>query len=123
MRKVLEHTFDDGHERLELLRDKDYDLYFAMLDKSIEESEAIALALMCYAARYGCVLIQKEGQPTWYYLHRSPKYYGGLQLTTWDEFGPASDIGVMKPSDFSYLMNGTVTASVEDMPISQQNAI
>lgn len=113
MRKVLEHTFDDSHERLELLRDRDYDEYFAMLDKAVEESETIALAIMCHAARCGCVLIRKEGQPIWHYLHRSVRYQDSLQLTTWDEMGPVSDIRVKEPSGFSYLMNGTVTAYVE----------
>lgn len=111
MTKLLEHTFADRHLRMNFLRNNDSDRYFRMLELSIGESEDIARLLMYAAYFHGCVLIGREGHGTqWQYLHRSPKYGNDLQLTTWDEHGPVSDARIREASDFSYLMNGTVTA-------------
>lgn len=113
MKKVLEHTFGDRHERMEVLRGGDRETYMRLLEAFILDSEAIALAAMCRAARHGCVLLRFEGTPHWFYLHRSAKYEGCLQLTTWDDEGPVGDVRVTKPSDFSFVMDGTLTVSTE----------
>ena len=111
MVKLLEHTFADRQYRMSFLRNHDADRYFRMLELSIAESESIARLLMYAAYFHGCVLIGREGHGTqWHYLHKSPKYGNDLQLTTWDDFGPVSDARIREASDFSYLMNGTVTA-------------
>ena len=96
---------------MSFLRNHDGERYFRMLELLIAESESIAKLLMYAAYFHGCVLIGREGHGTqWHYLHRSPKYGNDLQLTTWDDFGPVSDERIREASDFSYLMNGTVTA-------------
>lgn len=105
----MEYTFTDGHDRMEALSDSDIDRYFRMLELSIEESKAIAKVLMYAAYVHGCVRIER-GREQWHYLHKSPKYEGCLQLTTWDEYGPVSDERIREAGDFSYLMNGTVSA-------------
>ena len=111
MTKLIEYTFTDGHDRMEALSDSDLDRYFRMLELSIEESKAIANVLMYAAYVHGCVRIER-GREQWHYLHKSPKYEGCLQLTTWDEYGPLSDERIREAGDFSYLMNGTVCAYV-----------
>ena len=112
MTKIMEYTFTDHHDRMEALRDSDLDRYFRMLELSIEESKAIAKALMYAAHVHGCVRIER-GRKQWHYLHNSPKYAGHLQLTTWDEYGPVSDERIRESGDLSYLMNGTVKAYTE----------
>ena len=111
MTNLVEHTFADRHDRMDLIRDRDFDRYFRMLEVAVEESEGIARLLMYAAYRHGCVRIER-GRGQWHYLHRSAKYGNDLQLTTWDEYGPVSDARIREASDFSYLMNGTVTAYV-----------
>jgi hypothetical protein len=113
MNKLLEHTFADRHDRMNLLGNHDAYRYFRMLELSIEESKAIANALMYAAYVHGCVRIER-GRVQWHYLHKSPKYEGCLQLTTWDEYGPVSDERISDAGDFSYLMNGMVKAYVEN---------
>jgi len=116
MNKLLEHTFSDRHDRMDLLRDHDIDGYFRMLEISIAESESIARLLMYAAYFHGCVLIERDGHGTqWHYLHMSCKYGNDLQLTTWDEYGPVSDDRIRKAEDLSllHLMNGTVKAYTE----------
>ena len=113
--KLIEYTFADRHDRMDLIRDRDFERYFHMLELSVEESKRIAKLLMYAAYRHGCVRIDREGHKgQWHYLHRSCKYGGNLQLTTWDEYGPVSDMRVRNESDFSYLMNCTITARAEN---------
>lgn len=113
--KLIEHTFVDRHDRMDLIRDRDFDRYFRILELSVEESRRIARLLMYAAYRHGCVRIERDGREgQWHYLHRSWKYGSNLQLTTWDEYGPVSDMMVRRESDFSYLMNGTITARAEN---------
>lgn len=113
MTKLMEYTFMDRHDRMEALRESDIDRYFRILELSVDESEDIARLLMYAAYFHGCVLIRREGHGTqWHYLHKSPKYGNDLQLTTWDEYGPVSDERIREAEDFSYLMNGTVSAYV-----------
>lgn len=104
----MEHKFFEKHDRYELV---DVDTLFRMLEMSVYESETVAKLAMYAANLHGCVLISRRGSQ-WHYLHRSPKY-GTLQFTTWDDDGPMSDIKVEEPSDFSFLMNGTVKIIAE----------
>lgn len=114
MRNVIEHTFADRNERMGVLRGGDVKRYLGMLESEKQEGEEVALAVMCRAVRSGCVLMRFDGSPlVWYYVHKSAKYHGCLQLTTWDEEGPVGDMRVTEPSDFAYLMSGTLTASIE----------
>ena len=113
MGKLIEYTFTDSYDRMEALSDSDLDMYFRMLELSIEESKAIAKVLMYAAYVHGCVRIERQREQ-WHYLHKSPKYEGCLQLTTWDEYGPVSDKRIRDASDFSYLMNGTINAYVQN---------
>lgn len=109
---LIEHTFADNNVRLAALGNSDFDTYFRILELSIEESETIAKVFMYAAYSHGCVRIER-GRKQWHYLHKSPKYEGCLQLTTWDEYGPVSDERIREAGDFSYLMNGTVCAYAE----------
>lgn len=109
---LLSHTFADRDQRLDLIK-KNVDRYFNLLEVSIEESTRIAKLLMYAARLHGCVRIDR-GRGQWHYLHRSCRYGDDLQLTTWDQYGPVSDLRVRDASDFSYLMNGTVVAYVEN---------
>ena len=110
--KLMEYTFADRQERMKLLKDQDFDRYFNALEVSTEERRRIARTLMYAAYMHGCIMIDK-GRSQWYYLHKAWKYGNDLQLTTWDEYGPVSDLRIRDADDFSYLMNGTVTAYAE----------
>ena len=111
MTKLMEYVFTDNHDRMEALSDSNIDAYFEMLEASTQESRIIANVLMYSAWTHGCVRIER-GREQWHYLHRSAKYLGDLQLTTWDEHGPVSDERIREAGDLSYLMNGTVRAYV-----------
>ena len=113
---LMEHTFMNGYEhRMRLLKNSDIYGYFNMLDLSNGESERIANSLMYAAYAHGCVKIERDmDMREWRYLHRSPKYGGDLQLTTWDEYGPVSDSRVSSAKDISCIMCGRMTAKIEN---------
>lgn len=108
MIQILSHTFRDRSERMRLIRDRDFDRYFAMLDFERQQRESVARMLMYAAERHGCVLMP-EGDGRWQYLHRSAKY-DCLQFTTWDMYGPVCDVAVMDEGDLLERMTGGVFA-------------
>lgn len=114
MAKLVEYTFSERDERMDALKDHDFDGYFSMLEREVRERRTFAACLMRLANEHGCVKIEKDDKSRWYYLHRSWKYHNDLQLTAWDDDGPVWDNRIRKPDDFSYLMNGTVKAYAGD---------
>lgn len=107
----MRYHFNERSERFDELLSMNVDRYFDILEQECAESVRVAKSLMYAAFMHGCVMISKHGSQ-WHYLHRSPKYAGDLQLTTWDRLGPVSDMRVSKAEDFSHIMNGDVEAYV-----------
>lgn len=107
-REIMRHKFIDRDERTDVIALHSSEWLFRMLDVAVEESRTIAGATMYAAWLHGCVKIDKGGVQ-WHYLHKSAKYANSLQLTTWDERGPVSDMRVRTADDFSYLMNGELS--------------
>lgn len=93
MKKTIEITgrqaaidafwFDDDEQTMEAFE--------ALMEQAYTET--------CEAAStYGCIQITAADGRTWY-LHRSARYAGHLQLTLWDERGPVSDYEIIEPLD------------------------
>ena len=111
---LMDYEFMDKHERMELLRKKDFDRYFNMLSLATRESDGVARCIMYAARLHGCVIVGTVGNSErWWFLHRSAKYGSDLQLTTWDDYGPVGDVRVSRESDMSAILHGRIVVGIE----------
>lgn len=111
---LIQYRFMDGYERMNLLKESEFDRYFNLLGLSMEEGNRIARCLMYAAYFHGCILIvQGQSERQWWFLHRAAKYGNDLQLTTWDEYGPVSDTRIRQAKDLSHLMTGEIAVGTE----------
>lgn len=82
--------FDSRSERMQLIREKDFDAYFDLMDTLIERRQVAAAEIIDLVSEFGCVLVQPtEGayKSYRYYVHpRADK--DGLRVTVWDNRGP-----------------------------------
>lgn len=84
-------SFDVRSERMQLIKDKDFDEYFALVDQLTELRTKAARGIIYLAHCYGCLKIKPtEGicKDHDYYLHPSLYEEGALQYTSWDKYGP-----------------------------------
>lgn len=98
----MQTTFDltATIDRLNSLIDAgDFDAYHNMFDEYDEQLDEIGAFVWSVANRTGCVRIDHNGIT--YYLHRTPQYDEGLQLTQWDERGPVCDLNVKDADDIA----------------------
>lgn len=82
--------YDSRSERMQLIKDKDFDEYFAIMDRLIEQRTKAANEIIELVNRHGCVMVRPtEGayKNYRYYVHpRADK--NGLRVTVWDRRGP-----------------------------------
>lgn len=82
---------DDRAERMRLVKDKDFDAYFELLDHLTNVRTKVAEDLMSMAYEHGCVMVQPMTgimRNHRYYISPSLSVDGGLRYTTWDNKGP-----------------------------------
>ena len=77
-------------ERKELILDKDFDEYFALLEEIQEDRRMVAKIILDLVDEQGCVMIQRDDLPKSHrsYVHPSLYEPGKYQYTSWDEYGP-----------------------------------
>lgn len=81
---------DNWAERMDLIRNHDFDAYFDLMDRIDNAYNNAADEIMASARKHGCVLIRETKRadwPRWYYVHPVPGK-DELRITSWDEFGP-----------------------------------
>ena len=83
--------YDSRSERMQLIKDRDFDEYFAIMDQLIEQRTKAADEIIDLVSRYGCVMVRPitNGALRYhrYYVHpRTDK--DGLRVTVWDKRGP-----------------------------------
>lgn len=82
--------YDSRSERMKLIRQKDFDEYFAIMDELIERRTEAANEIIDLVNKYGCVMVQPTDgicKSHRYYIHpRADKE--GLRITAWDNYGP-----------------------------------
>ena len=107
------HTALDAHE---LAR------YFDIAEAFDGRIDAISREVYALALDYGCVMVDTNGlgiNDNAYtrcqyrqYLHRSARYPGCLQLTSWDDLGPICDVRIADCDDLAqelrHSMRGTM---------------
>lgn len=82
--------YDSRSERMQLIKDRDFDEYFAIMDKLIEQRTQVADLIIRLTKEHGCVMVQPtEGicKNHRYYIHPRPDK-DGLRITAWDNYGP-----------------------------------
>lgn len=92
---ILTFAFDlnerERHaERKELILDKDFDEYFALMEEIQEDRRMVAKIILDLVDEHGCVMIEQAGvlRTHRYYVHPSLYEPGKYQYTSWDEYGP-----------------------------------
>lgn len=82
---------DVRSERMKLIRQRDFDEYFELVDQLTELRTKAAREIIDLTHCHGCLKIKPtEGicKSHNYYLHPSLYEKGALQYTSWDEYGP-----------------------------------
>lgn len=91
--KTIVYDFSDldvRSERMQLVKDRDFDEYFALVDKLTEQRTKAASEILELMYKHGCVMVQPtEGicKSHRYYIHRQTKGLG-FRVTAWDNNGP-----------------------------------
>jgi hypothetical protein len=98
-------------EMHDALRKHDITHYLDAADMLDNRIDAIACNLYDLASTYGCVMVDVNGlgvndnaytrQEVRQYLHRSARYPGCLQLTTWDCYGPVCDVRISDAAELA----------------------
>lgn len=81
---------DRRSERMQLVKECDFDEYFALVDQLVEQRRDAAAEIIQLVCKHGCVMVQPvEGicKNHRYYVHRQPNGLG-LRVTSWDNQGP-----------------------------------
>ena len=80
--------YDSRSERMQLIKDRDFDEYFAIMDQLIEQRTKAADEIIELVGKHGCVMVEPvDGIRHRYYVHpRLDK--DGLRITAWDNYGP-----------------------------------
>lgn len=84
---------DVRSERMQLIKDKDFDEYFRLMDELTGLRTKAARGIIFLAHCYGCLRIRPTEGITknhTYYLHPSLYERGALQYTSTDEYGPVT---------------------------------
>lgn len=83
--------YDRRAERMRLVRERDLDAYFELLDELTELRTSVAEEIIKLARRLGCVMIRNMDERharLRYYVSPSFTVDGGLRITAFDDFGP-----------------------------------
>lgn len=89
----------------------DFDAYLNAADRLDDRVDAVSHEVFALAVDHGCVMLDAHGlginddaytrRQYRQYLHRSTRYPGCLQLTSWDELGPICDVRIGRVEDLS----------------------
>lgn len=93
--------YDRHTERMQLIREQDFDAYFEELDKLIAERTEAAKEILDLVSTHGCVMLQPtEGicKDHRYYVHPCPNDGSMLRYTAWDTIGPIYHDYISGPS-------------------------
>jgi hypothetical protein len=111
MLEMITYEMPEYDEMHAALFAHDLDRYFDLSDAFDERVCAVSRELHALASDRGCVMLDVYGlafndnpytrQEMRLYLHRSARYPGCLQLTTWDCFGPVCDVRIADACDLA----------------------
>lgn len=82
--------YDVRSERMQLIKDRDFDAYFEEVDKLISERQKAAARIIEMMADSGCVMVRPlrgAFKRHRYYVHPNPGGIG-IRITAWDDLGP-----------------------------------
>ena len=116
--------YDEMHAALDA---HDFDRYFDMAEAFDKRVREVASEIFDMASAHGCVMVDTYGLEVnddpytrrrhRHYLHRSTRYPGCLQLTSWDCDGPIGDVRIPDArtlcGELRHMARGTVWCSYE----------